>query len=631
MTLTPSLEDGKIVWQDSPLVRAARTGCALVIDEADKAPVEVVSILKGLVEDGELLLADGRRISRHQEGPGIIKVHPDFTLWVLANRPGFPFLGNDFFGEVGDCFSTRIVPNPDLNSEINLLKSYAPNVDHKVLRSIASSFADLRRMSDRGDISYPYSTREAVAVSKHLEKYPSDDLVATLHNVLDFDSFDDKTYSTLGRVFQKNGISVTDYPTWREAMVRSQVKDKDGDGALSIDYLGGRGADGESANPPPLDTPKKGKWDDNNDPHVGGNQWAGGTGGSNTAGLGGRGGPYRLDRGHKVHQVSDEAKAQVTDEAAKAARAMAKKGLEEKLLEIGMGEQEWSMYQGFADAIKEDIANLRGLLNSVTSKSSEKGWVKRQSHGEIDDAKLIDGVTGDRYIYKRRGTVEEGPIQKPKRLRFVMDCSGSMYRFNGYDERLLRCLEAALLVMEGFEGFETRFDYSIVGHSGDSNCIQLVDFGRPPKNEKERMQILQKMIAHSQYCQSGDNTLEAMGKAIVDIARPHHDEDEDDHIVVGVSDANLARYGRFFGCDYDLRSSLHLSYPLCSSQESIQENLVELWKPGKPAMSKHFVSSLLALGKKPMRSKDLYQSAEATCACKLVIFPEWFGIYWLPK
>jgi hypothetical protein len=37
------------------------------------------------------------------------------------------------------------------------------------------------------------------------------------------------------------------------------------------------------------------------------------------------------------------------------------------------------------------------------------------------------------------------------------------------------------------------------------------------------------MIAHSQYCQNGDNTLEAMGKAIVDIARPH-DEDEDDRI-----------------------------------------------------------------------------------------------------
>ena len=36
--------------------------------------------------------------------------------------------------------------------------------------------------------------------------------------------------------------------------------------------------------------PKHGKEDDQ--PHVGGNTWAGGTGGSDTAGLGGRGGPY---------------------------------------------------------------------------------------------------------------------------------------------------------------------------------------------------------------------------------------------------------------------------------------------------------------------------------------------------
>lgn len=64
LTLSPSLKDGKIVWKDSPLVRAVTEGRALVIDEADKAPLEVVAVLKSLVEDGELLLADGRRILR---------------------------------------------------------------------------------------------------------------------------------------------------------------------------------------------------------------------------------------------------------------------------------------------------------------------------------------------------------------------------------------------------------------------------------------------------------------------------------------------------------------------------------------------------------------------------------------
>ena len=50
--------------------------------------------------------------------------------------------------------------------------------------------------------------------------------------------------------------------------------------------------------------PKVGKIDPKNVPHVGGNTWAGGTGGRDTAGLGGRGGPYRLDAGHDVHQVN---------------------------------------------------------------------------------------------------------------------------------------------------------------------------------------------------------------------------------------------------------------------------------------------------------------------------------------
>lgn len=52
-----------------------------------------------------------------------------------------------------------------------------------------------------------------------------------------------------------------------------------------------------------MSKPKHGKVDPNNKPHVGGNTWAGGTGGRDTAGLGGKGGPYRLDAGHNVHQV----------------------------------------------------------------------------------------------------------------------------------------------------------------------------------------------------------------------------------------------------------------------------------------------------------------------------------------
>ena len=32
----------------------------------------------------------------------VLRVHPNFRMIVLANRPGFPFLGNDFFAAVGE-------------------------------------------------------------------------------------------------------------------------------------------------------------------------------------------------------------------------------------------------------------------------------------------------------------------------------------------------------------------------------------------------------------------------------------------------------------------------------------------------------------------------------------------------
>ncbi|KAF0026904.1 hypothetical protein F2P81_021641 [Scophthalmus maximus] len=76
--------------------------------------------------------------------------------------------------------------------------------------------------------------------------------------------------------------------------------------------------------------PKHGKIDANNDPHVGGNQWAGGTGGRDTAGLGGKGGPYRLDAGHKVYQVSQAEKDAVPEDVRRAAREMGEKAFKER-------------------------------------------------------------------------------------------------------------------------------------------------------------------------------------------------------------------------------------------------------------------------------------------------------------
>jgi MoxR-like ATPase len=94
LMLTPAVENGRIVYHDSPLIRAAKHGLILILDEADKAPVEVVALLKGLIEDGQLSLPDGRILCHDQiTDPDIISIHPDFRIWTLTNPAGFPFHG----------------------------------------------------------------------------------------------------------------------------------------------------------------------------------------------------------------------------------------------------------------------------------------------------------------------------------------------------------------------------------------------------------------------------------------------------------------------------------------------------------------------------------------------------------
>ena len=87
LTLQPTVKEGIILYEDSPLVKAVKSGYILVVDEADKAPTHVTCILKTLVESGEMILSDGRRIVPHnakrrriggQDEKNIIKMHPDF-------------------------------------------------------------------------------------------------------------------------------------------------------------------------------------------------------------------------------------------------------------------------------------------------------------------------------------------------------------------------------------------------------------------------------------------------------------------------------------------------------------------------------------------------------------------------
>ncbi|XP_076294765.1 von Willebrand factor A domain-containing protein c12.2 isoform X2 [Lasioglossum baleicum] len=987
LTLQPMVRDGKVVYEDSPLVQAVKLGHVLVVDEADKAPTNVTCILKTLVESGEMILSDGRRIvpptCATAQNSNAIALHPDFRMVVLANRPGFPFLGNDFFGAMGDLFSTHAVDNPSVESEIQLLKQYGPHVDEKIILKLVKAFGELRNMADQGLVSYPYSTREVVNIVKHLEKFPQESLANVVRNVFDFDRYSKEVFDSLISVLHKHGIAIGTSPTnialaneisfpenktciiWdtlekQEALpvqeryikfkspvrlnqndlpldcveARSSLfselqrywtipigeasgiaglavaKGSKGDGTddkihilalnplrilsmhqesdkiqetvihglMNIDshrpvynitvdndqnvlvheehsngllminlnnqsaqqlqlasffdmasdkisrsfgtrknilwkmktdllqshnqiifythnsnkidminlhspnaytinlpfdltsvvvasnkkwliqdmsgskYILKKSVDSspcpnvlqelkETSNKPggevgslqscgksnlpisvvtaalqqkidapnrllasdnmyagiavgfpdldsftelhfwprkqrirnsmppiamengqvvrvvqsrdvpneilPQDSknveiscylevvdtvahklryipvpeparlahmvqvlyayhnplyaavksnhdlvtvdaggclrlwetsvasivksldewrkmvgsdnerlqitkerysgldvsgPKFGKVDEKNEPHVGGNTWAGGTGGRDTAGLGGKGGPYRLDAGHTVHQLSDQEKNDVPEHIKKAARAMGLKAFKQRLKDIRMKEYDHELYSRFSSPVQKQVQALRNIIGSLQAKSKEREWCRHQTSGELDDTKLIEGLTGERTIYRRRAEKEPEPgtpLSKPKRLKLVADVSGSMYRFNGYDGRLDREMEACVMVMEAFSGYEGKFQYEVVGHSGEQHDIVFVKHTQPPTDNRRRLEVIQMMHAHSQFCMSGDHTLEATQHAIASFAK----EDSDESIVIVLSDANLERYG----------------------------------------------------------------------------------------
>ena len=224
-------------------VRALTHGRVLVLDEADKAPLEVTCVLRSLLAEGSMVLADGRRIAPigTPPAPGILPIQPGFRAIVLANRPGYPFLGNDFFRECGDVLSCHTVLNPDLSSEVQLLQQYGHDVPHALLTRVAAVFADLRALADGGELAYPFSTREAVSLVRHMQvrnlahisppvtffhpsnallspltlsnislihsqAYPQDGLLGAADNVFSFDSHQPQLSASLASVLRRHGI-----------------------------------------------------------------------------------------------------------------------------------------------------------------------------------------------------------------------------------------------------------------------------------------------------------------------------------------------------------------------------------------------------------------------------------------
>lgn len=63
--------------------------------------------------------------------------------------------------------------------------------------------------------------------------------------------------------------------------------------------------------------------------------------------MGGKGGPYRLWDGNKIHQIPEEQKTWASEEAKKAAKEMAQKALHERLQQIEMTPHQAKIYESY--------------------------------------------------------------------------------------------------------------------------------------------------------------------------------------------------------------------------------------------------------------------------------------------
>ncbi|KAM0790964.1 hypothetical protein ACM66B_004269 [Microbotryomycetes sp. NB124-2] len=574
-----TLEGGVIHYVDSPLLRAVQLGRVLVIDEVDKAPTPVVAALASLASRGEMSLADGRKIrpksqqnrAAQSSKPDII-VHDNFRLVLLANRPGVPFLGNPFLRVLGDNFAPYAVGNPDVSSEQRVLSQLAPDLDENLLRSLVGAFAELRAAFETGSLSYPFSLRELLALVRHMKSFPDDPLESTLRNVFDFDALKPEVNEMLYNVLRKHKLNVQ--RVGLEA-VRAKANDRQNGEAKPkvIDFT----PKDQSELDPDKDQPKFGKTDDKQ--HTGGNTWAGGTGGKSTAGLGGRGGYMRLYKpGTDINQIPDALKANVPEEIKAQAREMARKELAKKLAELDMTTAQSGIYSSYYDSVSAHIQQLVTFLDNLEANEEERVWLKRQGDGDLDESRLAEGLTGEATIYKRRGLEKPElgrPQMKPKRIRFVLDLSASMYR-NQYDGRLARSLESAVLILEAFGSRISRKDkyrLDLVGHSGEEVVIPLVPVDTHTKmHEGDRFKVVQKMALVSQYCWAGDHTLEAIEKAVETVAQ----DDADDWFVIAITDANFSRYGITAA---DLKRVMNANAKVKTALVAIGEGAEVTWLP----------------------------------------------------
>eukprot|EP00438_Fugacium_kawagutii_P026737 Skav205683 [mRNA] locus=scaffold2655:9275:20729:- [translate_table: standard] len=424
-----ALGDGRTIMKpdrlpldgDHPTVLPIAEGFRMIVLANRPSAVAEDSFRSVFHVDGHHLEYNVRNIDRHVKALGIPGLHEG-----CHPGPGYPFLGNDFYRECGDVLASHAIDNPDVASEVELLRSYGPNVPQEHGRS---SGLQAVRWCSFPDVQHP-----AALGSVDSEIFA---------DIFDFDWHDAKLRELLSSVlndcgfdFESGGVKAKKHGEPNRRLPKDPMgchEENNGEGFNPGD-VGTRDYDDATDHSGKRHAPRAGNWDGRQ--HIGEGPWDGGSGGTGT----------------------EEQKKEVPEEWHRKAQQMADEAYAHRLNELKMSPHDEQEYARLRSAVEAQISAFQLVL---------------QSHeGELDEMQLVDGIAGAKNIYRRRGEAQEpgGDQRLRKRVKFVMDCSGAPGEGSW--------LGAAI-------GRGTR--YSMVGHSGTGPDAELlVPWGKPPRREQQR-------------------------------------------------------------------------------------------------------------------------------------------------
>ena len=148
------LVDGKTLWIDGVLTRAAREGWTIVIDEINAAPADVLFVLNPLLDDERIIVLSSK------DGE-VVHPHPDFRVIATCNPTELGYAGTQEINEaLMDRFQGIIYLDYNEKVERKILKSMG--LESFKVDDVMTFTKNIRESYIKGEILTPFSTRSLI-------------------------------------------------------------------------------------------------------------------------------------------------------------------------------------------------------------------------------------------------------------------------------------------------------------------------------------------------------------------------------------------------------------------------------------------------------------------------------------